>query len=132
MELQQIAVRREQDESPDVSWLEDVGRHAGRGITREELIQARAEDAARLEAFNRDEWTMVGVYATAEITVAGVVQTIRTGGLWGIESDSDPDYFATVGREELDQLAAMLEELGATPEQLQEVKNTAPAPVEYV
>lgn len=128
-ELREVAVKQEQDPSPDVSWLEP----GGRGTDDPETA---ALDAARLESYYRDEWTMVGVYAAAEIlvsTAAGAfIQTIRTGGLWGIESDSGADYFATVGREELEQLAAMLEEIGATAEQLEEVRSADAAPAEYV
>lgn len=72
---------------------------------------ARA-DFERMERYNNDAWGMVGVYAQATVVVAGIIQTVQSGGLWGIESDSDESYFAEIEAEELSQLVAVLEELG--------------------
>ena len=44
--------------------------------------------------------------------VAGVCQTITSGGLWGIESDSTPDYLSEIGQEEIEQLQEILQALG--------------------
>lgn len=58
------------------------------------------QDYQRAEAYNRGEWCMVGVYAVANIRIHtpqggySSIQTIRTPGLWGIESDSTDDYIA--------------------------------------
>jgi hypothetical protein len=69
-------------------------------------------DFERMEAYNRGEWQMVGVVAVAEIVVAGTIQFLRSGGLYGTESDSDPSYFAEIEIEEANQLTTILEELG--------------------
>lgn len=69
-------------------------------------------DFERMEAYNNDGWGMVGVYAEASITVAGLIQTVQSGGLWGIESDSDPSYFAEIEKEQLSELVTVLEKLG--------------------
>lgn len=72
------------------------------------------QDYARAEAYNRGDWHMCGVYATAKVTLAGsdVIQTLRSGGLYGIESDSGADYFAEVGKDECDALRAELAACG--------------------
>ena len=74
-------------------------------------------DYARYEAYNRDDWQMVGLWAEAELIVgpgpkAGLAQTIRSGGLWGIESDSGRDFFEETAEEELARLRGQLRELG--------------------
>ncbi len=70
------------------------------------------QDYQRHEAHSRGDWHSVGVIAKAEIVVNGVIQTIRSGGLWGIESDSDPEYFEQVSAEELTNLKTILGSLG--------------------
>lgn len=71
-----------------------------------------AQDYARLEAFNNEEWGFIGIQATAEIVIAGVCQTIQSGGLWGIESDSEESYFRSIEREELTSLRGILSAMG--------------------
>ena len=46
-----------------------------------------------MEAYNADEWSFIGIDARAEIVIGGVCQTIKSGGLWGIESDSEESHF---------------------------------------
>lgn len=76
-------------------------------------------DYARHEAYNRSEWECIGIYATAEITTpSGTRQTIRSAGLWGIETDSEPSYFLEVAKEELDALRAELESFGFSKRQI--------------
>ncbi len=72
------------------------------------------QDYQRHESYNRGDWCMLGIIAkaTVQLTSKGPVQTLRSGGLWGIESDSEEDYFATVEREELDDLRRQLEAVG--------------------
>jgi len=70
------------------------------------------QDYERAEAWNRGAWCMVGVVAVAEVEVNGARQTIKSPGLWGIESDSGEDHFKEVGEEQLSELRAILRELG--------------------
>lgn len=67
------------------------------------------QDYRRTEAGMNGEWCMVGVVASAVVTLTGsVVQTFTSGGLWGIESDSDASCFAEAEKEELDNLKSEL------------------------
>jgi hypothetical protein len=71
------------------------------------------EDFKRMESYNRGHWHYLGIIAKAEIvSPQGVCQTIRSGGLWGVESDSGHEYLAEVEGEELAALKAELTALG--------------------
>jgi hypothetical protein len=71
-----------------------------------------SDDYARMEAYNREEWHFIGIQAQAEIVLDGTCQTIKSGGLWGIESDSDESYLCHVEREELTSLRGILHTMG--------------------
>lgn len=74
-----------------------------------------AQDYERMESLNRGDWSFIGIRAEAEYSVGGQVapvQTISSGGLWGIESDSDESYFAEVEAEELSGLREQLHAIG--------------------
>lgn len=70
------------------------------------------KDYARMEAYNREEWGFIGIQARAEIVLDGVCQTITSGGLWGIESDSEESHFQEVEHEELTSLRGILHTMG--------------------
>ena len=61
-------------------------------------------------------------------TSRGVRQTIRSGGLWGIESDSTPPYFADIGEEQLEELVEILLELGFTRDAIDAARPTTTEP----
>lgn len=83
------------------------------GCTDEECAKYCRQDYERAEALNRGEWQYVGISAKAVVVSAGgVIQALRSGGLWGIESDSDSDYLAEVARDELANLRTELEAFG--------------------
>lgn len=97
------------DQNPDFSWLEDESRY--KGVPAEEAEKYRREDKERLESYG-DDWHMIGMWAQAEVVVDGVVQTIRSGGLWGIESDSNKEYLMEIAREEYNALKGILRKMG--------------------
>jgi hypothetical protein len=68
------------------------------------------QDYARMEGLVRGDWSYIGVIAKADIEVNGVRQTIRSGGLWGVESDAG-DYLAEVAKEQLGELRDILASL---------------------
>jgi hypothetical protein len=77
------------------------------------------QDFQRMEALNQGDWHYIGVVATAFISVESVIQMIYSGGLWGIESDSEKDYLQQVEKDELASLKSQLLELGFTTRQIQ-------------
>jgi hypothetical protein len=80
--------------------------------------EEQMEDAReRLAAFNRGDWGFIGVRARAELAIpigggCSRLMTVESAGLWGIESDSDSDYLASVFADEREALKAELAELG--------------------
>jgi len=83
-----------------------------RDYWQETMRENARKDYARMEAYNREEWHFISIQARAEIVLDGTCQTIKSGGLWGIESDSDESYFHEVEREELTSLRGILHTMG--------------------
>lgn len=78
----------------------------------EEYQKYGKQDFERMEGLNNGDWNFIGIIAKVEVlTSNGVLQTIRSGGLWGIESDAG-DYLDEVGKEELANLRSELMALG--------------------
>jgi hypothetical protein len=138
-----VTLHREVDDNPDLSWIGEysnlsdgpdaIDRQArgecGRGEYRYfNPTNSAAEtgnpdspeqDYQRIEDYNRGGWCMMGIYATAEVVLTGsVVQKIRSGGPWGIESDSDEGYFDEVRDEELAALRTELTAVGFSKRQI--------------
>lgn len=64
---------------------------------------------------NNQQWYFLGVRAVAQVQITGdLVQSITSGGLWGIESDSGSDYLKEVEGEQLSELKAELHAIGFT------------------
>jgi hypothetical protein len=96
--IESVKVRRLDDDSPDLSLLGEQ----------------------RMERYG-NSWGMIGIRAEAMVRLGrGRFTTVTSGGLWGIESDSGDDYFAEVGREELNDLRATLSDMGFTPAAIDE------------
>jgi len=77
------------------------------------------QDHHRLETYG-DLWVCVGVEAIAYLSVLlksgpkgfAICQTIKSGGVWGIENDSGTEYLREEGENELAQLRNILTALG--------------------
>lgn len=109
-------------------WGRGVYRYFNPAMTAIETGNPDSPEQAyrRLEAFNRGDWCYLGIYAVAEVQFsnAGPIQEIRSGGLWGIESDSDRPYLESVANEELYQLRAELTAAGFTKRELDKAFRT--------
>ncbi len=84
------------DPDPDASYLEQEG----------------FED--RLRAYERGDFGFMGVVAEVEVDVEGTIQTIRSAGIWGVESDSDDDHVQELAEEEREDLLSQLNALNVT------------------
>lgn len=82
------------------------------GLTADEVKRYVLSDYQRMEGLRNGDWGYIGVRAEAEIVVDGISQTVTSGGLWGIESDSDAEHLASVDRDELADLRSILHSLG--------------------
>jgi len=88
------------------------------GLTPDEVRKYVRQDYERMERLNAGDWCYTGIRAEAEIQTGpflgtiDTIQTITSGGLWGIESDSDRSYLESVQQEELANLKSELLALG--------------------
>lgn len=69
-----------------------------------DIVTHTKQDYARMERLNTGDWSFIGIDARAKIVIGGVCQTIASGGLWAIESDSEDSYLK---EEEQNQLAEL-------------------------
>lgn len=105
--------------NPSFNYVDAAGR-ALPGNTPEEVRKYVREDYNRMESLNKGDWWYIGIRAEAEIALdtgaesrgALLTQTITSGGLWGIESDSDASYINDTAKEELADLKHQLAALG--------------------
>ena len=97
----------ELDPYPDLSWLDPDANPADAGA-----------NAERLAAYRAGEWRCIGIRARAAFLIdlgqATLIQTVESPGLWGIESDSDPEYLDQVFAEEAQTLRGILAQLNVT------------------
>lgn len=95
--------------NPSFNYVDKHG-HALPENTPEEVRKYVRQDYERMESLNRGDWCFIGIGAEAEVWNAAtqVTQKIRSGGLWGIESDSDDGF---IEEEERNQLADLRTEL---------------------
>ena len=86
------------------------------GESPEDIRKYVRQDYERMERLNRGDWAYVGIRADAEILLpsgsASIVQEITSGGLWGVESDSDASYLKEIETEQLSELREQLRALG--------------------
>lgn len=118
-----IRVKWEIDESPDYSYLETKLSEDGKKIIsscrydQDELdqhpIRTRRyikEDMQRLEKFNSGELCSYGCMAEAEVSYPlnenrdRKIERFTSGGLWGIESDTNQSYREDTAKEQLEDL----------------------------
>lgn len=100
-----IRVVIEHDDDPDLSWLEQECFNAaqeGSTLPNEGLNYGRD----RIAAYNRSEWHCIGVVVEVDYECLSCREThmSTSAGLWGIESDSDRAYLASVAEDELFEL----------------------------
>lgn len=69
------------------------------------------QDFESIEAMQRGEWWFVYIYATAEVVIGGVTQTIRSGGEGRVPSNCPEDILLVDGEQEME-LRAILNIMG--------------------
>lgn len=104
-----------EDFDPDASWLQPKLNtlQAKKDYWFGAMIQNAEQDYNRMEAYKAGQWHMIGIIAKCEIvSPAGIVQTLRSGWLWSVESDSGKEYLASIEAEQLSELRGELESMG--------------------
>ncbi len=105
-----ITIKHILDESPDISFLGKYTDTLEPGVIVRDLENFYEKLPAPME---RAE-----IQTSENEGKNGLINRISSGGLWGIESDSDESYFKEVAQEELAQLEKLLLELGFTAEEI--------------
>ena len=77
----------------------------------------------RMMGYENGQWGMIGIRAKAEIQTSEggnswFCNDVESGGLWGIDDDSEESYLKEIEREQLDELKDVLLELGFTKEEI--------------
>lgn len=94
-QVESIRVVVVDDDEPDTSYLE----------------------GERREEYDRGDFKFVGVRAEAEVDVEGVIQTLTSGGIWGVESDVE-GHIRMLAEEEYGDLRKILISIGVSTSQL--------------
>ena len=106
--IHSVTIQRITDKDPDTSYLQQEGYEE------------------RWQQFQDGQFNFIGIMACAEVTKAfsatvtlaeykghgGIAQSITSGGLWGIESDSDRSYLQEIEDEQLSELREQLRAFG--------------------
>ena len=104
--------------------------------TCENKKQAQAE-YERMLAYDRGDWLMISVRAEAEILTSkernsySTINHVSSGGLWGIEYEyGEPnEHVAEIEKEQLDELADVLHDLGFTKAEITKAFTAKPVEV---
>ena len=96
---------------PAASWI-PADTPDKQAYWRQTMEKNAAMDYNRMESLNRGDWQFIGIRACADITINGIGQSIYSGGLWGIESDSEESYLAEEEANQLAELRTILHDLG--------------------
>ena len=113
-EIESISCQQIFDVDGDISYLQQYDINSKNHEERKYALQ----DKKRLEAYYNDEWYFIGIQAKAKIRINGISQTINSGGLYGIESDSGDEYFDEVFEEQKEDLKNNLLELGFSEKEI--------------
>jgi hypothetical protein len=100
VKLQAVRVIFDQDPDPDTSYLDQDG-----------FAERRAEYKSGLFFF-------VSARAEADVVIEGILQTLQSGGLNGIESDSEQEYLDEIAAEEWKALRGVLKTVGVPTSEL--------------
>ncbi len=84
----------------------------------EKYLEELEELTDRLAEYRRGRVTFVCVRAVAEVRIEGIDQVLTSGGMYGIESDSEVEYREEVATEEWKSLRNVLKAVGVPTAEL--------------
>lgn len=147
--INKISIVHKLDTNPDLDWIGTFDNEAKHpfAIDREqrgdmergqyryfnpqegacETKEQAEQNYRRIMEFERGDWHMLGISAQAEIATSEngatwTINTIRSGGLWGVESDSDEATLNEIGSEQLEELTDILIELGFSKDEIAKIE----------
>lgn len=131
---QNLVINHIFDTDPDLSYLGAFSDTKGKFAVKHESDSPRSYDwfnaenvenmkdaisnYKRMLQFSNDEIHCIGIEAEAKILIPegndpkfGILQTIKSGGLYGIESDSAKSYLKEIEADQFSELKTVLEQL---------------------
>lgn len=147
--LKRVWVEQVIDENPDLSWLKtemegdkivSSARYDDDDVKNYGIAKVKkwvAEDQKRLDTYGT-EWVMTGIIAHAEVLIpkktyppSSQIVSLQSGGLWGIESDSDKSYLKSIKSDELEDLGDNLAAFGIKGSKVKKMLKAAPFEDKY-
>ena len=135
-----VDVKRMVDDQPDTSWLGQFSNRAEsdyainhrersgdrrayewfnpcvenyKGEPEKDIRKYCEQDYQRMVSLDNGAWCFYGIEAVADVQFnSDVVQTVRSGGLWGVESDSEASYLTSIENDQLAELRDQLRSMG--------------------
>jgi len=91
-----------------------------KGELPEDIRKYVRQDFERMESLYRGDFCFIGIRAEAEWSITqteyarngSLIQTVTSGGLWVIESDSSSEYLKEIEQEQLAELRSQLKAIG--------------------
>lgn len=111
--------------------LNEINDKTGKPYSRRTKQRWAKRQQERIDAFCRDVWNYVGLYAEAIVIPDddSEVWSTRSGGLWQVESDSDKTYIESIWDEEIavirEALTEVAQSFNLTPEQIEDAIQNA-------
>jgi hypothetical protein len=125
--ITKVSIKHVIDPSPDLSWLEtkvedekivDSCRYTDKDIAQHgiEQVQEWIEQDRRRLAECGETWHMTGIFIEASIQTSEdgriwMHNTIRSSGIWSVESDSNDVHLRELEAEQLEELRSILADL---------------------
>jgi hypothetical protein len=111
MQIDKVSIEWQDDPGADLSYLEQDYADCG-----EDAEKYREQDKSRLSEYGKT-WYMMGCRAVAEVSYpigngCRRIECFKSGGLYGVESDSDAEYLESVEKDELNDLKEHLAQFG--------------------
>ena len=123
------AIEHEPDNSRTLNWFNPQETS---GDTPRNLKKYAKKNYERIISYERGNWYMIGIKATAEIATGpqagkgyGLITKVSSSGWWGIESDQEPGDFKEIEDDQKAELVDLLKERGFTDAEINA------APVEF-
>lgn len=110
--------------------LLSINRKTGKPYSRRTKQRWARRQYERMEAYNRGDWACVHLFVEAIISSEQDERLCwtRTGGLWGVESDSGSDYYESIWAEEMAEIRELLTgimEFNLAPEEIEDAIQNA-------
>ena len=137
--INRIIIKHPIDSDPDLSWLGEFSNEKGEFAIEHDLSDSNTfnyfnadnvenmrqakQNYERMIDYDKSNWGMIGIKAEAEIATGTkgwqLLNTITSGGLWGMETDCDDDIIEGIENEQLDELKDVLRKLGFSKLQIE-------------